>query len=435
MYRYRRQIRLLLLLLIVLAGAYGGIKAWLYLNVQRAIEEVSVKSAGRVEIRYQAIDTALAGSVTLHGMELHVAGAPVPLRIRSARLSGPPLSFFLLGQKQDDPPPPRMQLDIEDLRIDLNAALFDSVKLHLGNEGRATGRGCGAGDELDPEILRELGFEHLEVDARMAYDYDSARRSLDGSVDFDVARIERLHATVGLDNVAPDAFRGGAPSLPSLADMAVEVRVEPAFGRKYLNACAERQQQTPEAYRDRLVRETLAELARGGLQLGPGLRAALEEFHRDWGEFQIGIAPPQPLNPLALMFNPPADWQETLGLRVELNQRPIADLSFELRPSNAEELAAMLGQDVPSTPRIKAPRFHYVYRTVAVAALGDHLGAEAKLHLRDGQPMRSGTLVAVTGGEVRVEQRLHGGKITAHVQVSDIVKAEVQQVERLPEAR
>lgn len=434
MYRYRRQIRLLLLLLFVAAAAYGGIKGWMYLNAKRAMEELSVATAGRAEIRYQGIETDLTGSVAIRDVELQVAGAPSPLRVASVRVSGPPLTFFLLGQKKDDPPPPRMFVDVEGLEIDLDQALFDSLQQQLG-AAAARGQGCGAGEDLDPALLRELGFERLRLNAGMAYQYDQARRAFDGRLDVDVAQIERVHASIALADVAPDALQGEMAGIPSLAGMAVEVRVEPEFGRRYLAACAKRRNQTLEAYRARLVNETLAEMARAGLHLGPGLIAALTDFHRDWGEFRISAEPAEPVNPMSLMFRPPEDWQKALGIRARLNRREIADLSFELRPPDPGEMAALLGQEVEtSAPRVKRPQYRYVYRPVAVSTLGDHLGVEARLHLRDGQPMRSGILTAFADGEVRVEQRLHGGKITAHVPLSDIVRAEVQQVERIPEA-
>ena len=68
-----------------------------------------------------------------------------------------------------------------------------------------------------------------------------------------------------------------------------------------------------------------------------------------------------------------------------------------------------------------------------MAGLGEQIGAEVRLYLRNDQPVRSGILVGLSGGEARVEQRLQGGKITAHVPLEEILRVEVQQVEQIPE--
>ena len=63
-----------------------------------------------------------------------------------------------------------------------------------------------------------------------------------------------------------------------------------------------------------------------------------------------------------------------------------------------------------------------VYQSVAPGSLGQHIYREVRLQLRN-QPERSGILVAVTNGQASVEQRINGGKFTAHVPLKDIVAA------------
>jgi hypothetical protein len=286
-------------------------------------------------------------------------------------------------------------------------------------------------------VLRELGFSQLLMDATVSYDYDAASERLDAEMEFSVHQVEKVEASVSLSDVPPDAMQGGTATIPGLAAMDVRVRIEPEFARRYLSACAARRDQTAETYRDSLVAETLTVLSRAGMQLGPGLSRAVREFHDSWGEFHISARPAKPVNLMGLMFTAPDSWQEQLGVQVALNKRQVLDLSFEFRPPDADELAVMLGKQPPAdtTPRKPQPRYHYVYKTTPLGALDQHIGNEVRLYLRDDQPMRSGTLVAITGGELRVEQRLHGGKITAHVSLDDVVRAETRSVEQLPTAK
>lgn len=434
-YYYRRQTKLVVGVLILAGLVYGGIKGWMYYNVTRAMDQLSVSAIGHADIAYGAIDTELSGAVQVRELSVLPRGASAPVRIELARVSGPGLGFFLWGQR-DDQPPPRMRLDLSGIEIGLDAGLLAALATDAG-AGAATGvDSCGPSQGPDPALLRELGLQALRMDAVMAYDFDAIERRLDAQLELDVHQIERVQAELQLADVSPaaitDGIAAGPNAIPTLAAMSVDVRVEPEFGRRYLAACAARRGQTPEDFRQALVADTLANLSRSGLQLGPGLSQALQTFHRDWGDLRVSAQPAAPLNLMALMFTPPDDWQRQLGVRVSVNRVPVQDLSFALRPPNAHDLAVMMGQEPPPPAAAPQDRYRYVYRDVPVSRLAEHVGAEVRLHLRDEQPTRAGVLVAVAGNEVRVEQRLLGGKITAHVALQNVGRLEVRQLEKIP---
>lgn len=229
MYRYRHQIRALLGLLLLLAVAYGVIKAWMYLNTKKALEEVSVASGGQVELSYDAIDSSIMEpSVTVRGITVATTQAPVPLRVDAVRLSGPPLTFFLLGQKQNEPPPERMHADMSGFTLQLDPELFESLQAELGGGGDS--KACAPSSDLDPELLREIGFEQLVIDATMRYGYDDREQRFDGDIDLVVHDVERIQAEITLEGLPADAFQGHVSSIPTLAGMRTELTVEPKFG-------------------------------------------------------------------------------------------------------------------------------------------------------------------------------------------------------------
>jgi len=435
MYLYRRQIKLVFTLLVLAGLVYGGIKGWMYYNASRAMDELSLAAAGHAEISYGAIDTELSGVVRVRDLRVLPSGAPQPIEIDSARLSGPDLPYFLWGQQGNQQQPPRLRLDLEGIRIDLDPALFDALQEEMAANGQTANDGCDPGAGIDPALLRELGLERLAMDAVMSYDYDADERRLSAEMELDVHQIERIQVSLALGDVAPDALSGGGNmnAIPTLAGLNLELRVEPAFGNRYLAACAKRRGQDVETLRKSLVTDTLAGLARGGLQLGPGLSEAVATYHRQWGDLRISAEPPAPLNLMALVFSPPENWQRQLGVRVALNQVAVNDLSFELRPPDRDELAVLMGEEPPpAKPTKPQDRYRYVYHDVPVATLVQHIGADVRLHLRDEQPMRAGTLMSVMASEARVEQRLHGGKMTAHVPLDEISRVEVRKVEKIP---
>lgn len=430
-YQYRRQIRLIIGIALLAGLVYGGLKGWMHYKVARAMDDLSVAAAGQADIAYGAIDTELNGTAWVRGITVQPQGAPVPVHIEAARLSGPNLKYFLFGQSKDDAPPPHLRVDIVGAEIALDPALIAALEQDLpsGSAG-----GCAPGAGSDPAMLRELGLKRLAMDASLAYDYDANDRRLKARMDMEVHQIERISAAIDLADVAPEALAGGGNvgSLPTLAGMTVDVRVEPDFGRRYLAACAAKQGQDVDSYRDALVSQTVARLSQAGLQLGAGLRQAVATYHKDWGDLHIALQPPKPLNPMMLLFGQVSDWQPVLGARVSINRVPVPDLSFELRPANSDELATMLGETPPPRPTKAPPRYHYVYRDAPVASLSRHVGAQVRLHLTGDQPVRDGILVGVQGGEARVEQRLYGGKITAHVSLGEIRRVEVREVEQVP---
>lgn len=433
-YLYRRQIRVFVTLLLLAALAYGAVKGWMHYRVAQAMDDLALQATGRAEITYRDIDTELSGVVWVRGINVLPEGAPQPLHIDAVRVSAPDPTFFLWDKGEQGDMPPRLRVDVMDVRVGLDPALLDTLQ-PAQLPGGAGPAACSPGGDTDPAVLRDIGVEQLLINAAMSYDYQESERRLDAHLEFDVQGIERVEADMVLGDVAPGSLGKGAAnmeSIPTLVGASMNLRIEPEFAKRYLAACAERRGLDVAAYRDTLVDETLAQLSRVGLQLGSGLRQAMQTYHRDWGDLRVSLEPPAPLNPMMLLFASPSDWQRTLGMKVAVNRVPVSDMSFDLRPPNADELAVMMGEQPPPKPVKPRDRYRYVYRDIPATALAQHLGAEVRLELRGDQPERSGVLVAIGGGEARVEQRLHGGKITAHVSLDDIARVQVRQVEKIP---
>lgn len=433
-YYYRRRMKFAFGLLIFIGLVYLGIKGVMYYNASRAMSEIQDKATGHAEISYDGIETALSGVVRIRDLAILPEGASEPIKIDSARVSGPKLPFFLWGGQGKQKPPPQLRLDLEGIHIALDESLFDSMRNKAMHETQPMGDGCGANEGANPALLRELGLDALSMDATLSYHYDDKARQLALLVELDVHQVERITAGLDLGDVDPEALtgKGGLNSLPSLAGLRLDLRVEPEFGDKYLAACAKRRGQDVEVYRKASAADTLAGLSRSGLQLGPGLSWVVEAYHQQWGDLHISAEPPTPLNLMAMLFAPPENWQRQLGVRVALNRMEVQDLRFELRPPDSDELAVMLGAEPPVKARPPQDRYRYAYHDASVATLSAHIGAEVRLYLRNEQPLREGTLQGIVANEARVEQRVHGGKVTAHVPLGDIVRLEVRRIEKIP---
>lgn len=434
LYYYRRQLKVALLVLLLIGLAYGGVKALMYHNVTRALEDIEIAATGRAQISHGDIDTDIRGEVRLHDLQILPTGAPEPIRIELARLTGPHAGYFIWHG--DEQKPARLRLELIGIHIGLQPAMFDAMKQQMTlPASAATGDGCGSEDGIDPALMRKLGMTELAMDLNLSYDYDAERRQLAMAFGMDLQGVENVQAALTLGDVAPAVLQGDSTpeTLPTLVGMSLDMHVAPAFAERYLTACAQRRGQDLASYRQSLVDEARAGMALAGLRLGPGLSEALDRYYREWGDLHIAAQPTDPVNLLGLLFADPANWQRQLGFELAINGRPITDLSFTLKPADADELAVMMGKQPPARPKIiPRDRYRYVYHRVPVSALREHIGAEIRLELRNDQPSRSGVLVGIAGNEARVEQRLHGGKITAHVPLDEIAALEVRQVEKIP---
>lgn len=434
LYYYRRQLKAAAVVAVVAIAVYGGLKLAMHYQVERALQDLETALAGRAQLSYGAIETDLRGEAKVHDLSVLPAGAPQPIKVDLARMTGPHVGYFLMEQ---DKRPPQLKLELLGVHVPLDPAMFSAMKDQLAEtatSAAADGDGCGTNDGLSPALLNTLGMTELVMDMSTSYRMDEDRRQLAADVALDLEGIENIQGSITLGDVSPRILEGDSvqmDTLPTLVDLNLGVRVEPAFAEQYVSACAQKRGQSEDDFRKHLVDEAKSGMAGAGLHLGPGLADALNTFHHQWGNVSLAMHPAEPVNLLALLLGKATDWQRMLGLELALNGAPVTDLRFELRPPDAGELAVLMGEKPPKPKPKPRDRYRYVYRTVPVTALNQHIGTDVRVQLRD-QPPRSGTLTGIVANEARVEQRLHGGKITAHVPLADIVSVEVRKVEKIP---
>lgn len=415
-----RPANLLPLLLIPVLG-YGALKGFAYFKAKKAVDDVVRAASEHTEILYTDISTDLRGAVTVSGIAMHPHGSEDSVRIDAVRVASDDPLFFLHGtgwRPGESAPPPSMSFAVTGLSVPLGADFIPSV---------ATPQGALPCDDdigMNPQLLQKIGFGSIDIDLDGQYHIVPDARALELGMNIDVHNIETMQLEATLNDVDPEYFgRDGGPP-PSIGRFSVALNVSPEFGRQLLKACAVGTDMTTQAWSQRLAERAIHDFQMGGMQLGPGLRNAVQRFYQNWGEFRLVGAPSQPVGALSLVFLPPEQLANALGLQLTVSGELVTDLSFHWEQPDGAALAGLLGSESPAAQATaeKRPKRVIVrreYEPVPPADIAQYVDREVMIQPR-GQPMREGVLKRISNGSAEVEQSLHGGKFTVYVPLSDI---------------
>lgn len=417
----------LLLVVLIPAALYGAAKGILYYKAKSAVDDFVVAASNHAEVRYADISTDLGGAVTVSEITVKPHDQPDIFGIDAVRISSDDPMFFIRGaqwQPGQNAPPPRLAFDISGIKVPLAAEILRKPPPLLPGKDVAASP-CANGLNVNPELLQQIGFSELNIDVNGFYRLDENSQSLEVGMEFDLHDIQTVTLDLALADVDVQTLNaGGAPQV-SLGSMGVTVEVDPTFGRKALKTCALGSDKPVQVWSDYLADRALQQFAEQGLVLGGGLTRAVRDFHRQWGKFRIEARPSKPVGLLSLMFVPPDQLAPMLGVRMLLNDQPIADTSFEWQQPNQEQLAALFGAESADEQdsSAKAPPSRILvrraYESVPVAGIAGYVDHKVRVKPR-GQPRREGVLKRIVSGEAEIEQTLHGGKFTVYVPIAQI---------------
>ena len=422
----------LLLILLIPAVVYGGLKGFLYYKAKRTVDDIVTAAANQADIRYAEISTDLRGAVTVSGITVQPLGYSDAAAIDSVRIASDDPMFFFRGAQWEPGgaarPPSSLSFLVSGVSVPLSS---DWIRGATANGGDA--QLCAEGLKIDPAMLNRVGFSELSMDMDGFYRLQEAARTLEFGMNMEMHDIESVQVAATLADVDAQALANGALPALNLGGFSVAVRVFPEFGRKALKVCAAGTDLTVHAWGERLAEQALAQFEQQGLLLGEGLSNAVRTFYREWGEVKLVSAPPQPVGLLSLMFLPPEQLAGALGLALSVNGLPVPDTGFTWQGATAQNLSGLLGSEPPQSEGKAPPQPRRVivrreYEPVAVADIGRYVDHQVHIKPR-GQPLREGLLKRISNGEAEVEQSLHGGKYTVYVPLGDIesLKALIQR--------
>jgi hypothetical protein len=406
---------------------YGAVKGVLYYKTKQAVDGFVEQAAGQAEISYAGISTEVTGAVAVDGISIKPLGEEAEVTIERVRLSSDDPLFFLLGgdwQPGRDAPPDSLGFEVMGIAMPLSLQALQSP---FTGPAAADGSLCENGLQIQPPMLKAMGFEQFRMDMDGNYRIDKSQQTIDLGMHVDVTDIQSIRFDATLTDVDTETLGQGAPPNINLGRMEMVVNVSPEFGRQALKACAIGSELTLEQWQVSLAEQAIEQFKMVGLTLGNGLQQAVRDFYREWGEIEIVAAPREPVGMLSMMFLPPEQLFDALSLRLRINDKLVPDTRFTWKKPDADALAALLGQQQEAAPNVpQRPRRIVVrraYEKVAVADLGRFMDHRVRITPRE-QPQREGVLKSIKYGIAEVEQTLHGGKYSAYVPIADIASIE-----------
>lgn len=435
---YRRRSNKLVWLIGIPVIAFGLAKGGMYLKTKQMLDRFIAEQSSVASIRYAGLETALSGTIRINDVSITPLGEDEPIRIIQVLIKGPDAFNYLLRHNPvtgDEGPPEHLSVNFRGVSLNLQGEMarnLDSKLLNTVGAGGLTEAGpspCSADGRTSFGTLAELGMKKLNLDAGFGYRYDRGNRTMQLNTDLDVEEIESLMLSATVSNFSPVEMQSPSMNLPGLDELAITLKVKPEFGSRLTDYCADQLGLSAPVYTELLSGELIQGLAENGVVLGPGLRSVVRKFYRDWGEVEIRANPASTLSLAGLMLAPPDNIEEKLGLELTLNGQFVTDLRFDLSKDSAL-LVRKKDTAKPKKAPERKPRFKREYRVVPAGSLGAHVGKPVRINV-EGQPLRTGILMAVEGTQVQVEQRVEGGKFTAHVPLDDIDKVEAEFVVRI----
>ena len=406
-----------------------GVMHW---QVSNELNQLILDAVPRFTITYDDLDTSLGGSIDISDISIVPVGQSEAFKITRISIQGPDAFSYLLDNNplaDGSGTPDHLNVLVHDLNLDLTGSLASNLDQNYqfpALQGSGAPAACMGAGNMPLGLLRDMGRDKLTADGRMFYRYDEEARRLTGSVELTLLDIQSVSMGLALENVSPQALEYGMPGMPWLADFRLTLQLDPEFGQEMSVYCAGKTGKTVAEFKEYNAEMFMQTLADNGIELGQGLEQAVRSYYRDWGEIDIIVKPPTPLNLLTLMLRPPENIEETLGLQVAVNDQLLTDLGFTLNQSTNPFIPE--AQEKNKAPVVK-PRYRMVWKEILPSQLLQYRDRKVRLHVAD-RPVRKGILMDIKGNTVLVEQRVTGGKFTAHVPMRKIYRAEANVMVR-----
>ena len=255
----------LILILLIPALVYGALKGIVYYNAKSTVDEFVKTASAQADIRYSDISTDLRGAVTISGISIQPLGFEDTIGVDSLRFASDDPLFFVRGSKflpGEVTLPNSLSYSVSGIQLPLSSDIFTGAGKEVGADP------CTQGLDIQPELLKKIGFSELAVDLDGSYRLDETSRTLEIGINMDLHDIESMQLDATMNDVDIETLsQGGAPQF-SLGRMSFSVRVSPEFGRQALKACAMGSDATVQEWSGILAEQVLAQMEQQGTGAG-----------------------------------------------------------------------------------------------------------------------------------------------------------------------
>lgn len=430
-----------LALLVLSLACYGGAKYYVHAKVKSKLDELVHLASPFAQISYGEITSDLRGKLQIDNIGLKASEGAV-LQIGSIGVEGPGPGFLwdLTGGFRNSEPPARVALKLTDASIPVDQSFNGNFgPINLGGEREQTGQPqpCTLGGLLKHAGLEQIGIEYLVANSVAGYNFSKSHGEAQVFLEYDLTGIESISLAMSVLGIPePGAVVMGV--MPSIADIDLSYSLQSGHIKRMVGHCANQAKQSNEQFLDAIFAQPDSHIARDlGFSPGPGIKNLLRNLITNGGTVHLTANPADDLDPATLLAYKPEEILRLLDVDVYLDGKPVEDLSFAFAPSGTfglvrGETGAQNSMDDKTPdgteavdPEIRQERRKLRYIETGVSDLHLYIGSRVKLYTSDSSKPKRGYLTSRKGETFSVEQSIHGGKMTAHVRISEISRAEV----------
>lgn len=408
--------RLVLLLLVLLPAAlYGGVRGYLWYSVKDTVSQVQKMLTGQGFLSYREVRSPVLGPIGVTGVTFTPRGFNQSIEIGSvlAHWDEPEQLIKILEAFYKKQLPAELKLSLNRINIPLTgefAAWFDApgqlVTQPIPTPASLHGCGNGAFSSTD---LRNMGYESLTIDLRLEY----ARRGLDQTSFLIRMRSHDMMALTLEGRLPSGAALSSTTRLlssgVSLGSISLTYDDE-SYNKRMLKYCTERTGKPEQQFVDDHVQQLVDELGRYQMAPSDELIAVYRQYLTDPVTLTISLNPYEPLAPGVLYKLDRDNFVDWLGLEISADGKPVKEIRAALQPEIAEEEAP--------------PQQHEeTFQMTPVAELTEHVGRLARIRTKTG--VLEGYLEKANSQELVLTQSLSGGSFTFVVEVEDVALVEV----------
>ena len=423
----------LLIVLILIAGGVGG---YLWYSTKQQVDQFVMIAKPFAEISYGGIEVSPAGSLGVNRLRIVPHTVSDVITIGAIRLHAPNILALLktrwqLGRGEL---PDALSLSVREVEFPLHGGILGASPPSSRQSGpleNLDALGCGQVAYFAGTEWQEMGYDQFIGNVEVGYRLDTPRNVLALQVDSNTRDWATLNMDIGLAIPGPvqSIMELAAQAKPKLASLNVTIQ-DDGFNQRRNNYCAAKAGKTIDDYLADHVRLVAERLSANGIRLGSGLVAAYRQFLSDGGRITLTAAPPAPIDPTELQHYSAEDAIKLLGLKMQVNGEPVADLSATwdsaavARALGAEPESEQLAEEAVPNPAERVVMIQKSYHPTPVGELGQHVGKIAKLQTATGATFR-GQLERVADDIVKIKIRKSGGSVTLSLRTNEINSAEV----------
>ncbi len=441
--------RFLKLLLILPVLGYGGIKAYIWYDVKRNVDDAIIAVAPFVDITYDSIFSSLLDDVIgITGVVIRPKMTSDEFTIQEMSFSAPDIfDVFMLGSRlKDEAFLEYIGFEMKSVNIDVDSEIFvmldDMQAQSIASQtpedplliGRMDALGCGDVEKFGINEFSAMGYNPLNLDVvvNVKFEQEAGQVSVEVRIrDNDLYSLSfTIQTRLDLNQMKSAGLQ---PAEPEISKLAFEYN-DTGYHKLRNKYCAQQNGSSIEHYIDANIVQLATEL---GAVFPEKTMDNYRQFMTSGGRFTVSLNPAEPTLLSGLAFYNTADIPDILGMEIVINGTNVDFSQIEWDATAGKTTARKNNTPSVRGERLSNPVITRVsppakpdsatirkYRKVRKSQLSRYIGKNIQVETSIGK-RRQGQLESVDDERIRILMKFGSGEFTFPVKLEDIIQAKV----------